>query len=544
MWFSSIYLKTLREYRTAMLAWGLGLGGFMFIALATFSSIATPAALAALQNLAPAMRWYNEPIAITAPPGYATWRMAPLMLTLGVWALLAGSRTLRGEEDQGQLDVVLAVPRSRLRVIVEKGAALLTALLVMGGLIGLLTFLGGQRAAAGFGLVAALLFGLNAALTAGVFGALALLVAQFTRQRGAAAGLTGLLLALGFILDSTARTADLAWLASLTPIAAYHASKPLISSVGVNGSAFLILAGLIMGLFGVSTALFVRRDIGAPAVTWPHRQGPARPGQMPNPGAWSFSSVFVRALGVVAGAGRWWALGIAGVATWIVFMVKQLEATLIQFLENTPLYEQMQAMLGGQQAGVTTNLLSVYLIFLVLALTIFAITQVNRWASSEEEGQLDLILTTPQPRGRVILASFAAFAIVLLGIALVMLVGMLVATRVAALPLDPSRLVAAILSMAPLGLIVAAVGYLLAGWAQTRVVTGLLSALVLGSFFLAFVGPMLQWPEGMLRLSIFHHYGSPLLNGVDWTSMLVLLLLAGLALAGAAARFQRKDIAR
>lgn len=74
--------------------------------------------------------------------------------------------------------------------------------------------------------------------------------------------------------------------------------------------------------------------------------------------------------------------------------------------------------------------------------------------------------------------------------------------------------------------------------------TGVLSALIMGSFSLSFVGPLLQWPAGLTRLSIFHHYGSPLLEGVDWGAMPGLLALAGLALAGATARFRTKDIAR
>jgi len=58
-----------------------------------------------------------------------------------------------------------------------------TALLGIGLLIGLLAFAGGKRVSADFGLGDALLFGLNITLICGVFGAIALLLSQFTQER-------------------------------------------------------------------------------------------------------------------------------------------------------------------------------------------------------------------------------------------------------------------------------------------------------------------------------------------------------------------------
>ncbi len=48
----------------------------------------------------------------------------------------------------------------------------------------------------------------------------------------------------------------------------------------------------------------------------------------------------------------------------------------------------------------------------------FAVTQASRWAADEEEGRQDLVLVTPQPRLRVILARFGALttATVLIGV--------------------------------------------------------------------------------------------------------------------------------
>ncbi len=49
-------------------------------------------------------------------------------------------------------------------------------------------------------------------------------------------------------------------------------------------------------------------------------------------------------------------------------------------------------------------------------------------------------------------------------------------------------------------------------------------------------------PDGVLQLSAFYYYGTPLLNGLSLGGMLGVLAVAAVALALASARFMRKDI--
>ncbi len=96
--------------------------------------------------------------------------------------------------------------------------------------------------------------------------------------------------------------------------------------------------------------------------------------------------------------------------------------------------------------------------------------------------------------------------------------------------------------MIPLGLLIAAVGYLAAGWLRTAADTGLLSFLLLIWFFISFIGPELKWPDATLRLSPFYYYGTPLLHGLPLLPMLGVLALSAVALSLGALRFVRKDI--
>jgi ABC-2 type transport system permease protein len=111
------------------------------------------------------------------------------------------------------------------------------------------------------------------------------------------------------------------------------------------------------------------------------------------------------------------------------------------------------------------------------------------------------------------------------------------------LKLDMGNLAAATMGMVPLGLLVAGIGYMGAGWLRTAADTGLLSFLLAAWFFISFIGPELKLPDAALRLSAFYYYGTPLLHGLQPTSMLGLIVVAALALGIGAVRFSRKDIA-
>src|SRR5579859_7495266 len=297
MWFSSVYLKTLRDFRFAIVGWGIGMGLLMFTVLSAVSSlIATPAARQSLVALAGSFAWIAEPIRVDTPGGYATWKYGFTILVMALWPILAGSRTLRGEEERGSMDTLLSLPRGRTRVALEKLAAIWTALLGMALLIGLLTFAGGKGVKADVTLGDTLLFGLNLALICAVFGGIALFISQFTQERRAASGIAGGLLAAFVVIDMIHRVIpNTEWISRLSPVYYYNLSKPLIPSYGTNGVAMLVLLGLSVVLSGAAIWLFARRDVGAPValprwLTLPERA--PRPEDALPVRAWSLRSLY------------------------------------------------------------------------------------------------------------------------------------------------------------------------------------------------------------------------------------------------------------
>jgi len=168
---------------------------------------------------------------------------------------------------------------------------------------------------------------------------------------------------------------------------------------------------------------------------------------------------------------------------------------------------------------------------------------VNRWASDESDGRLDLVLSAPRSRARVLLGRFAALSTAAVVIGLAALVATLVASSVVGVSLNTANVVAATLTLVPMGLLVAAIGFLAAGWLRTAADTGLVSFLLAAWFFISFVGPELKLPEATLRLSAFYYYGTPLLHGVQLANLAVLVAVGAAALVLGTLRFARKDIA-
>jgi len=545
MWLSSVFLKTLRDYRIPILGWGIGIGLVVVSPMASVATLlTTPQAREQLVSLAATFAWNADVVAVDTIGGYATFKIGIFIFLIAIWPLLAASRMLRGEEDRGSLDVLLSLPRPRVRVAMEKVAAMWTALLAMGLLIGLLAFAGGRKFGGDFGLADALLFGLNLALICAVIGGLALLISQFTQEGGPAAGWTAGLLLIFIVLDMVHRVIpNSEWVSRLSPIYYYNLSKPLVPSHGANAGAILLLLTMGVVLNGAAVWLFARRDVGGtvPLPRW-LRPPEHRPSRALPVGEWSLRSVYARSLGMIAMPTVWWTLGIAGFAGWMVFAVQQMESRLSALFTSSPTVMNLIKNIGGGDANLNAGFLSAMFVFLPLLLMAFAVTQVNGWSADEQDGRLELVLATPQRRLGVLLGRFAALGSATVFIGVVTLLAAAGAAAATGLKLDAGNLAAATLGMIPLGLLIAAIGYLASGWLRTAADTGLLSFVLVIWFFISFIGPELKWPDATLRLSAFYYYGTPLLHGLQLTSVLGVIAVSALALGLGVLRFVRKDI--
>ena len=549
MFFRNVFLKTLRDYRIAILGWGIGMGLTIVSPMASVAElIKTPEARAALAALATQFAWNADPVAADTIGGYATFKIGIFAFLICVWPLLAASRMLRGEEDRGSLDVLLSMPRNRVQIAIQKVAAMWTALLAMAVVIGGIAYLGGLGFKADFTLVDGLLFGLDLALICAVIGGVALLISQFTQERGPAAGATGALLIVFIVLDMVHRVVpNTEWISRLSPIYYYNLSKPLIPSYGTSVGGMLALLAMAVVLTGAAIWLFARRDVGdavrVPILSRLSRPAPASR-TLPTRD-WSLGSVYARSLGVIALPTFWWTVGFVAGAAWMVYAVNQLVGRLETVINSSssPLAFEILKNLSGGGSALNEIFLGAMFSLLPVLLMAFAITQVNRWSSDEDDGRLDIVLSTPHRRSSVLLGRFAALATATAVVGVATLLSAWVTSAAAGVSLNDTYLAEATLGMIPMGLLIAAIGYLGSGWLRSAADTGLLSFLLAGWFLISFVGPELKWPDATLRLSPFYYYGSPLLNGIEFANLALVVVVGAAALALATLRFARKDIA-
>src|SRR5205807_8707697 len=86
VWLENIYLKSLRDYRIAILGWGIGMGLVIVSPMASVASlVTTPQARAALTSLAASFAWNADPIATDTVGGYATFKIGIFMYLIALW---------------------------------------------------------------------------------------------------------------------------------------------------------------------------------------------------------------------------------------------------------------------------------------------------------------------------------------------------------------------------------------------------------------------------------------------------------------------------
>jgi ABC-2 type transport system permease protein len=549
MWFRNVFLKTLRDYRVAIIGWGVGMGLTIVSPMASVAAlISTPAQRAALASIAAQFAWNADPVKADTVGGYATFKIGVFVFIACIWPLLAASRMLRGEEERGSLDVLLSAPRTRLSISLQKVAAMWSALLAIGLISGVIAYLGGRAFKGDFSLAGGLMWGLDLAFVCMVFGGVALLISQFTHERGPAAGATGALLVVFIVVDMVHRVIPgTDWFSRVSPIYYYNLSKPLIAGYGTSAGGMLALLAIALVLTGAGIWLFVRRDVGdVVKVPWLDRLSrPAEPSRSLPVSDWSLRSVYLRSLGMIAMPTFWWTLGFAAFAAWMIVAVNQLASKMNALFasgQSSPAISILKNIGGGSSTALNGLLLGAMFELMPVLLMAFAVTQVNRWSADEDEGRLEIVLSTPQSRTAVLLGRFAALATATVFVGVVTLVTAAVAADVGGVALDGGNLAAATLGMIPLGLLIAAIGYLAAGWLRTAADTGLLSFLLAAWFFISFIGPDLKWPDATLRLSPFYYYGTPLLHGMELANLAVVIGVGAVALALSSLRFARKDI--
>jgi ABC-2 type transport system permease protein len=260
------FLKTLRDRRRSLLWWALGLIAVTAITVGFWPTIEESGEELnrLVEDLPPALRnLAGGDIDLTSPEGYLNGRvfsfLGPILFL--VFGIASGARTVAGEEQAGTLELVLARPVPRWRIVAEKFAALSVATIALGAVLWASLAVGAVPVGLDIGAGALAGATLMVVLLGLVFGALALLVGSATGRRGLALGITTAVAVATYLIDLYAPISEAVEpFRGLSPFHYYDAALPLRN--GVEPAHAVFLGVVTVFLAGFSLVAFERRDVG------------------------------------------------------------------------------------------------------------------------------------------------------------------------------------------------------------------------------------------------------------------------------------------
>ena len=263
------FLKTLRDARRAIGWWSIGLVAMTALMVAVYPSVRDNPDLNKMVDDYPdafkAFFGLGENVDYTSAIGYLNSEMFSFMvpLLLLIAAVGAGARATAGEEEGGTLDLLLANPISRRRLVLDKLAALAAELALLGLVLWLSLVVSVE--AIGMDVSVAHLAAATgaAALFAFVYGAVALLLGAATGRRAVATGITAAGAVAAYLLSSLAELVEpLKPLRVASPFYHYAAGDSLRTGLAAEHTAFLLLIAAAACISAVIA--FERRDITNP----------------------------------------------------------------------------------------------------------------------------------------------------------------------------------------------------------------------------------------------------------------------------------------
>ena len=468
--------------------------------------------------------------------GYVQWRVfGGLVVIVPIWATLSASGAARGDEERGLVAAWLAAGVHRSRLLLWRAGLFAAGVLLLGLLAGAAADAGAVSAGSSLpvaGVVgeAIALCGLGACCYA-----IVLVVAQLVDLRRQAAGMGGVLLAALFLLNGIARTVGAenpsVW---LSPFHYYDRSDAIAPGGAVDWPATAALFVIATALVGLAVALFVRRDIGAAALRPP--AGSRLPRYLPSANPLLrvpvVSDLYDQRLGLLA-----W---IAGAALAAIFLTS-IAAQTGDFISSTSTMAPYLAAIGGS-GGLTRAIIgSVDYSITAALLSAYALTVVARWAADDQEGRLELMLSEPLPRCRVVVERIASLACATLLIVVAVSVAIVLLAPSQHVTITAGDLVRAGAPLIPFALLFGTVGATLTA-RFPRLAVGVLGTYVVAAYLIFQLGPFLRWPDWSLDLSVFKLYGNPLVSGIDWNGLLLMSAVALAGFAAALAVMQRREV--
>ena len=463
--------------------------------------------------------FYGQPYNLLTVGGYSAWRVGgTLTIFAAVWGLLGSVRALRAEEDAGRAELVLAAAVGRrtayLSAMTAVGAG--AVILLLAAFVGLVA---GGLPAGGSAYLA-----LAVASVAAVFAGAGALTSQLAPTRRIATELGVAALALSFLLRVVADTSTHSWLRWATPLGWAEELRPFADPRPV-----VLVLPLAAGatLFAIAMRIAATRDVGSGLLA-AHDSAPPRLRLLSSPTAQALRN---ERASLIA-----WGCGTGAFAFIIGVIAKSISSAGI----STSVRREIKK-LGSGSILTPSGYLGFTFLFFVLAISLFAVSQIGAARNEEAGEQLETLLALPVSRrrwlaGRLALATAAATVLSLATGALAWAGAASAGARVS-LP----RMLEAGANCLPVALLflgIAALCYALVPRAATGMAYGFVSVAFLWQLFAALLGA----PHWLVAVSPFEHVGLVPAQPFQADAAVTMLAIAATSALTALGAFQRRDI--
>ena len=240
-----------------------------------------------------------------------------------------------------------------------------------------------------------------------------------------------------------------------------------------------------------------------------------------------------------------WGLPLGLMSAFIVAIFPSVETSISKAVQGYP--QGLKEAFGiGELTSVEQYLHAEMLSLIVpLALGYLAVRAVaSGLTGAAESGRLDVLLSAPVSRARLVAAGFLATAVELAAVLLVtgLLTG--IGSLLAGSGLDAAAAVRGFANVWPLALLFAGFGAIAAGFSlRTSVVTGSVAGLLVAMYVLDLIGRLDPSLSGVRYASVFKYYGNAIEDGIEPLAFIGVTLTACALAALGAWLFERRDLA-
>jgi ABC-2 type transport system permease protein len=257
---TAVALRTAKRAARSGVLWGALFGGLIFNdAVSYHQNFPTAAARETFGGNAAFAAVLGPAHRLDMVGGEVAWRVFGLLIIVGaIWGLLTATRLLRGEEDAGRWELLLAGRTSRRHATVQAIAGLAAGFAVLWALTAGFTVAAGLRSSVGFSVSASLFYAVAATASTATFLAIGALTSQLGPTRRQANGLASAVFGASFLIRMVAGSVGgLAWMRWASPLGWIENLRPL---TGSRPLALVPVVPVVAAAVGAAVTLAGRRD--------------------------------------------------------------------------------------------------------------------------------------------------------------------------------------------------------------------------------------------------------------------------------------------